>query len=405
MNPNLASHPLNIYLPQPIAWQKTTGLVVITGGLGFIGSCLANFFMLAGQPILIVDDATPEKLLNITSLEPPYLLSQAAIKRPPTTPPIISPDEFLNLRRAHYEGQNIAAIIHLGAISDTRSKDEDRVFEKNTDFSEALWYKAAEWGVPFIYASSAATYGDGSAGFNEPKILDDLKKLKPLNLYGLSKQLFDLVALHNKEKEKKRIVERKQTRDKFVPPFFAGLKFFNVFGPGEYHKGSQASVIPRFYQQAITSQTIRLFKSTPQALAEGINNGEQARDFVWVMDAVWVIISLLQLYQSKKTSRYLDKAFLRNSSGIFNVGAGHALSFNELASFIIKQLPASAGDATINYIDTPLDLQSHYQHHTCASISNLQQLINFVPTDIDKAVGFYINDFLKPAVAIHKKIS
>ncbi|MDI9313945.1 MAG: NAD-dependent epimerase/dehydratase family protein [Hydrotalea sp.] len=384
------------YFSQPLAWQKKNGFIVITGGLGFIGSCLANFFMAAGQNILLVDDASDEKLNNVKCLppaapsmlkpKPRYLLSRVFPKHLPL-PPIITPDELLGLTRSHYHKKNIIAIVHLGAVSDTRSSDEDIVLTKNTDFSAAMWQKSIDWGIPLIYASTAATYGDGSAGFAEPTTLADLEKLKPLNLYGRSKHLFDLQVMAAKQDQ-----AVNQSKTPLTPPFFAGLKFFNVFGPNEYHKGAQSSVIPRFYNQAYDTQKIKLFSSTDRA----IKNGEQTRDFVWVMDCICVMVKLLQFYYSHKSSKQDDKDFLYQSSGIFNVGSGQATSFNQLVSFMLPHLPRAASGTTIDYIPTPADLVQHYQNHTRAVIDGLRQLIGFKPTPVATAVGFYINDFLKP---------
>ena len=383
------------YFSKPLQWKKTNGLIVITGGLGFIGSCLANFFMAAGQELLLVDDVSREKLHNIESTQPPsirptaghaprYLLSTILPKRL-APPSIITPDEFLTLARSHYDKKNIIAIVHLGAVSDTRSSDKDIVLNKNTNFSTAVWQKSIDWNIPLIYASTAATYGNGAAGFGEPTTLADLEKLEPLNLYGHSKHLFDLRVMAAKAQQ-----ATNQNNRPLTPPFFAGLKFFNVFGPNEYHKGAQSSVIPRFYNQACNEQKIKLFSSTDPSIADG----EQTRDFVWVMDCVWVMVTLLQFYQANKSATQSDKDFLYRASGIFNVGSGQATSFNKLVSFLLPHLPPAT---TIDYITTPPDLVQHYQNHTCAVIDGLARLINFTPTPIATAVGFYINDFLKPS--------
>ncbi|MGI9461823.1 MAG: NAD-dependent epimerase/dehydratase family protein [Alphaproteobacteria bacterium] len=357
--------PLARYFVKPPDWQTTDGIIIITGGLGFIGSCLANYLLAEKQSIIIVDDETPEKKQNITNRQPPYLLSKITT---PSIPPIITPDELLNFQPT----DNIKAVVHLGALSDTTSQDESLVLKKNTHYSQALWQKTIVWQCPFIYASSAATYGDGAFGFVEPETIDDLKKLQPRNLYGRSKHLFDIFVFGEKP-----FAHR-------TPPFFAGLKFFNVFGPNEYHKKGQASVVPQFFSQATATNHMRLFQSTDPT----IKHGEQTRDFVWVMDGVWVIIKLLQFYHQYQT----DPSQLKKLSGIFNLGSGQATSFNQMAHYIMAHIKQPT---KIDYIPMPPLLAPHYQNHTLANINKLHSLIDFTPMSIEQAVNIYINDFLQ----------
>lgn len=384
--PTSQDHPLQYLLPAPLHWRAGDDWVVITGGLGFIGSCLANFFMACGQPVLLVDAPRDDKWLNITARKRPYLLSALPIGGAidgqavgdsvgQATPPLLTPEQLLALDQPHYQGRSITAMVHLGAVNDTNSSDEKMVLAKNTHYSTALWGRAAAWHLPFLYASSASTYGDGAAGFAEPQSLADIKKLRPLNLYGRSKQLFDEMVLAG---------------HKDAPPFFAGLKFFNVYGPNEYHKQRQASVIPQFYRQAMTERRVRLFASTTVELADGM----QERDFLWVMDAVWVMVRWLQL------AGVGDHAAADNGkkiSGIYNVGSGRATSFLAVAHGIIGHLPPPYHDSKIEFIPTPPDLVRHYQNHTRADIIGLSQLLGFQPTAIEKGIDLYVKQFLLPA--------
>ena len=204
-------------------------------------------------------------------------------------------------------------VIHMGAISDTTATDADLVMENNFRTSMRLldWCTAAR--VPFIYASSAATYGDGGEGFNDDWSPASLQKLKPMNLYGWSKQLFDQA-----------VAERFVKKEK-LPPQWAGLKFFNVFGPNEYHKGEMMSLVAKRFDDAKAGRTVRLFKSH----RPGIGDGEQRRDFIYVDDAVAVVRWLMQTPQV---------------SGIFNVGTGKARSFRDLISALFRALGRRAQD-------------------------------------------------------------
>jgi len=215
--------------------------------------------------------------------------------------------------------------------------------------------------TPFIYASSAATYGNGSQGFDDDWSLDALRKLKPMNLYGWSKHLFDLA-----------LVERYMKKEK-MPPHWAGLKFFNVYGPNEYHKGHMASVLAKVFDAAKAGQPVRLFKSH----RAGIADGDQRRDFIYVDDAVSVLRWLLDA---------------SGINGIFNVGTGKAESFRDM---IIAMFKALRRPENIEYIDMPEAIRGQYQYFTEARIEHLRRAgYNAGFTRLETAVGQYVTGYL-----------
>ena len=228
------------------------------------------------------------------------------------------------------DGRKLDAVIHMGAISDTTATDADLVMENNFRLSLRLLDWCTDARVPFIYASSAATYGDGGEGFNDDWSPAALQKLKPMNLYGWSKQLFDQA-----------VAERFVKKEK-LPPQWAGLKFFNVFGPNEYHKGEMMSLVAKRFDDAKAGRTVRLFKSH----RPGIGDGEQRRDFIYVDDAVAVVRWLMETPQV---------------SGIFNVGTGKARSFRDLISALFRAL---GREPKIEYVDMPDNIRGQYQYFT-----------------------------------------
>jgi ADP-L-glycero-D-manno-heptose 6-epimerase len=255
-------------------------------------------------------------------------------------------------------------VIHLGAISSTTATDGDAVMENNFRLSLHLldWCSAAR--TPFIYASSAATYGDGEQGYSDDWGQDALKRLKPMNLYGWSKQIFDLA-----------VVERVRRRDK-LPPQWAGLKFFNVFGPNEYHKGEMMSLVTKRFDEAKAGKTIRLFKSH----RAGIGDGDQKRDFIYVDDAIAVVRWLVETPAV---------------SGIFNVGTGVARSFRDLMNAMFAALGRAPA---IEYIDMPASIRDSYQYFTQAETENLRRAgYNADFTPLEAAVKRYVDGYLDRA--------
>jgi ADP-L-glycero-D-manno-heptose 6-epimerase len=288
---------------------------IVTGGAGFIGSCIVRMLNDLGcDDIIIVDDiASTEKWKNIRNKK----FSEYVQK-----------DRFLaKLPDLH----DVSAIIHMGACSSTTEKDFDYLYANNFEYTKALWKYCTEKNISFLYASSAATYGDGVLGFDDKS---DITRLIPLNGYGYSKQLFDLWA-------------EKQTK---CPPQHVGMKFFNVYGPNEYCKGTMASVIFHSFNSVMKDGKIRLFKSYRRDYADG----EQLRDFVYVKDICSVI-----------------KFFLEHQkiSGLFNLGTGHAETFNTLASSVFDALGRKP---VVDYIEMPESLQPKYQYFTEAKMNKLK---------------------------------
>jgi ADP-L-glycero-D-manno-heptose 6-epimerase len=249
----------------------------------------------------------------------------------------------------------------MGAISSTTEQDADLIVHNNFTLSQRLWDFCVQNSIPFIYASSAATYGSGEHGFEDEFTNEYLAKLHPLNLYGWSKHLFDRWVLA-------------QTERRNIPPQWAGLKFFNVYGPYELHKGSQASVISHIYPLAKENKTCRLFKSYNPQYADGW----QLRDFVWVGDCVNVVLWLLNN---------------PNISGLFNVGSGKARSFYDLAGTVYLAL---GKDPKIEFVDMPDTLREKYQYYTKANLGKLKKAGYDLPaTTLEEGVQIYVRDYLE----------
>ncbi|MDE5461798.1 ADP-glyceromanno-heptose 6-epimerase [Bradyrhizobium sp. CSS354] len=319
-------------------------MLLVTGGAGFIGSNVVAALNEAGRSDVVVCDflGNEGKWRNLAKRQLVDIV-----------PPAELPDWL--------KGRKLDAVIHLGAISATTATDGDLVFETNFRLSMRLldWCTANE--VPLIYASSAATYGDGEAGFDDDSSVPALKKLRPMNLYGWSKHLFDLA-----------VAERAVNGEK-LPPQWAGLKFFNVFGPNEYHKGSMMSVLARRFDDVKAGRVVQLFKSH----REGIADGDQRRDFIYVDDVVRVIMWLLAT---------------RSVSGIFNVGTGKARSFKDLMLAAYAALGASPN---IEYIDMPEQIRGSYQYFTQSEFDRLHRAgYNGGFTTLEDAVKAYVGDYL-----------
>jgi ADP-L-glycero-D-manno-heptose 6-epimerase len=315
-------------------------MIIITGAAGFIGSNLVSKLNSEGiTDIAIVDDFTSEiKNRN---------LSHKSFRDK------IDRNTFFEwLDRNHI---NVQFVAHIGARTDTAESDK-KVFDRlNLYYSKRVWDCCVGYNIPLIYASSAATYGLGEHGFSDDHKL--IEKLKPLNLYGESKNEFDRWVL----------------KQKTSPPYWAGLKFFNVYGPNEYHKGRMASVIYHAWCQVINTGKIRLFRSHNPAYRDG----EQKRDFIYIKDVLDVIYFLMN---SKK------------HTGIFNLGTGRARTFLELAGNIFK---ATGRAENIEFVDTPEDIRDKYQYFTQAEMKKLRLAGYSRPfTDIETGTNEYINDYL-----------
>ncbi len=322
-------------------------MIVVTGGAGFIGSNLVAALEERGGDEIVVCDAlgSEDKWRNIAKREITEL---------------IAPDELMS-----WLSSNIASvhmIFHLGAISSTVERDVDLIVRNNFRLSQDLWDICVRRDVRLIYASSAAVYGDGAAGFEDECTLEAMAKLAPLNPYGWSKLLFD------------RKVARYAGRMTRLPGQWAGLRFFNVYGPNEYHKGGQSSVVPQFWQQIRHSGQARLFKSEHP----DYEDGAQLRDFIHVDDCVRIMLWLYDNY---------------GISGLFNVGTGQARSFDDIANAIYSALSI---EPRIEYIDMPENVRDQYQYFTQARMDRLREAGYDQPfTSLEDGVRSYVQDFLE----------
>lgn len=322
--------------------------IIVTGGAGFIGSCIVSALNEKGiKDIVIVDNvAETDKWLNMRNKS--YLC-------------YVHKYDFIDKLNQNAYG-DVRAIIHMGAQSSTTERDFDYLYNNNFEYTKSLWNYCAEKQIPFIYASSAATYGDGEKGFDDKM---DIDELLPLNGYGYSKQLFDQWVKHQAT---------------VFPSQYVGLKFFNVYGPNEYFKGSMASMVFHGYHQIINTGKIRLFKScNPE-----YKDGEQLRDFVYVKDICKVILWLLDN---------------QNVSGLYNVGTGEANSFRALAEATFKALGM---EPNIEYIDMPEHLKEKYQYYTQADMNKLISAGYGLPFfTLEEGVNDYVCNYLHKGDAIY----
>ncbi len=297
-------------------YNKKLDMIVITGAAGFIGSCLVSKLNKEGyKDIILVDDfSDPKKNLNLDG--------KSFSKK-------VHRDEFIGWLESNY--QNVVFIFHIGARTDTTEMDKTVLNRLNLNYTKALWHICTNRHIPFVYASSAATYGLGEYGYDDD--VSNIPLLKPLNYYGDSKNDFDIWALEQGKK----------------PDFWVGLKFFNVYGPNEYHKARMASVIFHTYNQIKKDGRMRLFKSH----RTDVKDGEQKRDFVYVKDVINVLYFLMHH---------------RKDSGIYNLGSGKARTFLDLATNTFKALNLKP---EIDFIPTPEDIRDKYQYFTEAKMSKL----------------------------------
>jgi ADP-L-glycero-D-manno-heptose 6-epimerase len=315
-------------------------MIIVTGAAGFIGSCLISRLNQDGFNFIIaVDDFSDErKNLNLEGKE-----IRERVER----------EVFFDWLEQNNE--EVEFIFHIGARTDTTEFDWS-IFEKlNVEYSKRIWHACCDYQIPLIYASSAATYGLGELGYDDNESV--IPRLKPLNPYGESKNEFDIWAL---EQEKK-------------PFFWAGLKFFNVYGPNEYHKGRMASVIFHAYHQIRNSSKMKLFRSHHP----DFKDGEQMRDFVYVKDLIEVCIFLMHH---------------RKHSGIYNLGSGRARTFLDLvrSTFRAMHLPEQ-----IDFVDTPADIRDKYQYYTQANMGKLRSIGYSIPFhSLEDGVQDYVQNYL-----------
>jgi len=294
-------------------------MIVVTGAAGFIGSYVVGKLNREGfKDIVLVDKYDdPLKFQNYQSKSYTEMIDR---------------DHFFDWLECNEKFVQI--IIHMGARTDTVGQEPEIYQQLNLEYSQKIWKACIKFGLPLVYASSASTYGDGQSGFNDDHAI--LPELRPLNLYAQSKHDFDLWALQQVEQ----------------PYFWAGLKFFNVFGPNEYHKNRMASVIFQAYNTILETNKMNLFRShNPD-----FKDGEQARDFIYVEDVAKVILFFMKH---------------RKDSGIYNVGTGLARTYLSLTKAVFRSMRIAEN---VNFIDTPEDLQGKYQYYTCANIQKLRSI-------------------------------
>ena len=320
-------------------------MMLVTGGAGFIGSNLAHALAERGHEVAICDRLRRgDKWRNIAKLNLRDIVAPERL------------DEWL--ARC---GKDVAAVFHLGAISSTTETDADLIVDTNFHLSRRLWEWCAQSGVRLIYASSAATYGNGDAGFDDDDSAAGLAKLRPLNAYGWSKQLFDRWAVHQAATAPAR------------PAQWVGLKFFNVYGPNEYHKGGMQSVVAQKYALAAAAEPVTLFRSH----RAGVADGGQLRDFIYVADCIRVMLWLLEH---------------PGINGIFNLGTGTARSFADLATALFAAL---GKPARLSYVDMPEAIRPNYQYFTQARMDRLRNLgYSGAFTPLEEGVRDYVQRFL-----------
>ncbi len=321
-------------------------LIVITGAAGFIGSCLAGYLNAQGfEQLILVDEFNRlDKISNLNEKE-----SCVKIER----------DDFFDW--VSTKKPAIDFVFHIGARTDTTEFDYAVHERLNVEYSQKVWDYCMVKCIPLVYASSAATYGAGEFGYRDDHELPF--KLRPLNAYGISKNEFDKWAI----------------RERSQPPFWAGLKFFNVYGPNEYHKGRMASVIWHSFLQIKNNGEVKLFKSH----RSDFKDGQQLRDFIYVKDILRVCYWLLENYQ-----------VLKIPSGIYNLGTGRARSFEDLAKAVFAGLERPL---QIKYIDMPQDIRDKYQYFTEAEMEKLRNAGYEEPfCTLEEGISDYVKNYLSP---------
>ncbi|HRK54983.1 MAG TPA: ADP-glyceromanno-heptose 6-epimerase [Cyclobacteriaceae bacterium] len=317
-------------------------MIIVTGAAGFIGSCLIKKLNSENFNAIVAVDKFEDETKNKN-------LVGAKLKEK------IDRDVFMEWLDQNNE--TVEFIFHIGARTDTAEFDMDLLHQLNTEYTKEIWKRCVSYQIPLVYASSAATYGLGEEGYDDNE--STIQKLQPLNPYGVSKQEFDVWALSQKDK----------------PFYWAGLKFFNVYGPNEYHKGRMASVILHAFKQISATNKMKLFKShNPK-----FKDGEQMRDFVYVKDVVEVCYYLMHH---------------RKNSGIYNLGSGKARTFLDLTRSVFKAMDKKED---IEFIDTPEDIRDKYQYFTEANMEKLKSVgYDKSFSTLEEGVSDYVKNYLIP---------
>lgn len=319
-------------------------MILVTGGAGFIGSNLQAALFQRGLETVVVDRlGVDDKWRNLA-------------KHPPAC--VIPPEELDTFLARH---PPVEMVFHMGAISETTARDADLTWATNVELTRRLWDWCADRGARFVYASSAATYGAMNEGFDDTSSIEALDRLRPLNLYGWTKHAFDTLLVRHLLKASKR------------PPQWAGLKFFNVYGPNEYHKGAMISVVKVKHDEVAAGKPARLFRSDVPGLADG----QQARDFIWVGDVVDVMLWLMEK---------------RDVSGLFNLGTGQARTYVDLAHAVCD---AAGQPRRVEFIEMPEKLRGQYQSFTQASMDKLRgQGYGGQFTPLEEGIRRYVQGYL-----------
>jgi ADP-L-glycero-D-manno-heptose 6-epimerase len=320
---------------------------LVTGGAGFIGSNIVAGLCRQGTFDVAVCDR-----LRVADLGKWRNLAKHAISD------FVAPEGLWPWLETHHD--DLDAVIHMGAVSSTTETDADKIIHSNFGLSRDLFRWCADRGKRLIYASSAATYGDGALGFDDAQDIAALQSLRPLNAYGWSKALFDLYA-------------RREAEHGAAPPHWVGLKFFNVYGPNEAHKGAMRSVVSQIWPDAAAGRAIKLFRS----YRSDYPDGGQLRDFVYVDDIVRVVLWILQA---------------EPASGVYNLGSGQARSFEDLARAVFR---AVNREPAIVYVDMPEGLREKYQYFTEARMDRLRALgFQTASTTLEDGVADYVRHYL-----------
>ena len=319
---------------------NSNSTIIVTGAAGFIGSCMVSYLNRQGFEKLILVDEFDDEEKELNLLHKKYIVR-------------VEREDFFGW--VQKEKPAVDFIFHLGARTDTTEFDYSVHQRLNVEYSQKMWNYCAMHNIPLVYASSAATYGEGELGYDDSH--DIIEQLQPLNPYGISKNEFDKWVLHQD----------------CHPPFWAGLKFFNVYGPNEYHKARMASVIFHSYNQIKQNGKVKLFRSHK----EGYEDGEQLRDFIYVKDVIAVCYWLMEH---------------QPASAIYNLGTGQARSFNDLVKSTFAGLDMQP---SIEYIDMPEDLRDKYQYFTEANMDKLRKAgYKDEFYSLEKGVDDYVRNYL-----------